>query len=167
MKTAPIPEYEEARLQSVQSLNILDTELEERFDEITKRAVQELKVKISTVTIVDKDREWFKSCQGINLQEADRATSFCGHAILEDSVFVVEDTLKDERFFDNPQVIGVPFIRFYAGVKLFNRKDRMPVGVFCIKDTEPRTLSIDEVGKLLEFSQLAEDQLNKKPRLII
>jgi GAF domain-containing protein len=163
MKKAPIPKNESERIDSVKSMNILDTQQEERFDNITKKAVEDLEVLISTISIIDSEREWFKSCQGLDFKEAPREMSFCGHALIaEKTVLIVEDALKDEKFSDNPQVINPPHIRFYAGVKLFNRKDRMPVGVFCVKDTKPRTPSIEEIGKILDLAQLAEEELNKK-----
>lgn len=161
MIKAPIPHDEEKRLESVRNLNILDTKEEERFDIITENAVKELKVPISTITIMDKDREWFKSCQGLDVRESPREISFCGHALVSESVMIVEDTLEDERFKDNPMVVNAPHIRFYAGVRLFNRKDRMPVGVFCVKDTVPRKFSMDEIAKLLDFAEKAEEEINK------
>jgi GAF domain-containing protein len=161
MKKAPLPKNEDTRIQSVKSLEILDTGREERFDEITKKAINDLNVLISTISIIDKDREWFKSCQGLNMTDSPRDISFCGHALLERSVFIVEDTLKDDRFEDNPQVINPPHIRFYAGVRLFNKKDKMPVGVFCVKDDKPRKPSVEEIGKILELAELAENELNK------
>jgi GAF domain-containing protein len=163
MQKAPIPENEEERLRSLESLKILDTEREERFDKITKKALKDLDVPISTITLIDRDREWFKSCQGIEQTQADRENSFCGHALLDKrDVFIVEDTLKDSKFSDNPQVLNDPYIRFYAGIKLFNKKDNIPVGIFCIKDKTPRELSIEEIGKLMSLAKQAEEELNKK-----
>lgn len=161
MKIAPIPDDEEERLAAVHRMGILDTESEERFDSLTKEAIEKLKVPISTLAILDKDREWFKSCQGLDQKEGDRAISFCGHALLSSLMFVVEDTLQDERFSDNPLVVGPPFIRFYAGVALADYKTGKPVGVFCIKDTKPRILTAVEIGILTELAQRAEQDLNK------
>ncbi len=155
------PEYENERLNALHKLAILDTEPEERFDALTKEAVEKLHVKMSMISIIDSDREWFKSCTGIDQKEGARSASFCGHALLAKSLFIVEDTLKDPRFADNPMVIGEPFIRFYAGVAIFDRKTYLPIGVFCIKDTKPKILKIDEIAIILDLASRAEDELNK------
>jgi GAF domain-containing protein len=161
MQNAPIPNDEDKRLEAVHRLAILDTKPEERFDVITREAVEKLQVPISMVTILDSKREWFKSCTGLNEKEGERAVSFCGHALMAQNMFVIEDTYKDPRFADNPMVIGPPFIRFYAGFALFDNKTRQPVGVFCVKDTKPRTLSIQEMGIIFELADRAEKELNK------
>lgn len=160
MQPAPIPDNETERLRAVQALGLLDTPPEERFDALTREALAAFHVPISTITLVDKDREWFKSCQGLDAKEGPRAISFCGHAMLASDVFIVEDTLKDERFKDNPMVVGKPFIRFYAAVSLLD-KDGYHVGVFCIKDTKPRTFTIEEIGLLLSFGKRAEEELQR------
>jgi len=141
----------------------LDTDREDRFDAITQEAKEKLKVPMSTITIMDTDREWFKSYQGLEEREGPRKTSFCGHALVVDDIFIVEDTLKDERFMDNPMVIGEPFVRFYAGVALRDRKYKtgLPVGVFCVKDTKPRKFELDEINILLDLASKAEIELNK------
>ncbi len=166
MKLAPIPKNEEERLQAVNSLGVLSTGPEDRFDEITQQAVEVFGVSMSTVTIIDRDTEWFKSCKG-NLCDArsgDRATSFCGHAMLAEGIFIVEDTLEDERFKDNPLVIGYPFIRFYAGVALREHSTNQRVGVFCIKDNKPHSFSVKEIALLLELAKKAEEELNNGPQ---
>ena len=116
MTNAPIPKNEAERMLAVKALEILDTAPETRFDAITKEATVRLKVPISTVSIIDKDREWYKSCQGTDRTEGPRSISFCGHAMAATDIFIVEDTLLDQRFRDNPTVVGSPFIRFYAGI---------------------------------------------------
>ena len=163
MKNAPIPKNEMERMMAVKALEILDTVPEERFDAITKEATVRLHVPISTVTIMDKDREWYKSCQGTTKREGPRSVSFCGHAMSVNSMFVVEDTHLDERFKDNPAVIGEPYVRFYAGISLYNRNSDLPVGVFCIKDTKPRKLTREETELFLELAAVAEDELNAAP----
>ena len=160
MQVAPIPQDEEKRLESVHQMAILDTEPEERFDVLTKEAVEKLKVPMSMVSILDSGREWFKSCVGFDQKEGDRAVSFCGHALLARNIFVVEDTLEDSRFADNPAVVGSPFVRFYAGVALFDKKTNQPIGVFCIKDTKPRKFGSDEITTLIEIAERAEKELN-------
>src|ERR1035437_9594701 len=106
MQNAPIPGDENKRIEAVHRLAILDTKPEERFDVLTREAVKKLDVPMSMVSILDSDREWFKSCIGLDEKEGDRAASFCGHALLAKNIFVVEDTLKDPRFADNPMVVG-------------------------------------------------------------
>jgi GAF domain-containing protein len=160
MKEAPIPEDEAERLQALKRLGVLDTLNEERFDYITREAVEDLNVPISTISIIDKEREWFKSCQGLDKGEDDRSTSFCGHALLAQKLFIVEDTLEDLRFSDNPHVIKEG-IRFYAGMALHEAKTNLPVGVFCIKDFKPRKLAPYEVALFLKLGKEAEKELNK------
>jgi GAF domain-containing protein len=161
VKTAPIPADEDQRLQAVHGLGILDTPAEERFDCITRRAVKSLRVPISTISIIDRDREWFKSCHGTDRRQGSRDVSFCGHAMLERKMLVIEDATKDPRFADNPAVVGPPFIRFYAGVALYDRRTKQPIGVFCVKDTHPRTLSTEEVGLLLELAEEATFEMGR------
>ena len=160
MQNAPIPNDENKRIEAVHRLAILDTEPEERFDVLTREAAEKLKVSMSMVSILDSDREWYKSCVGFNKKEGGRAESFCGHALLATNIFIVEDTLKDPRFADNPTVIGEPFIRFYAGIALFDHKTRQPIGVFCVKDTKPKKLTVQEIGVLIDLANKAEKELN-------
>lgn len=162
MKKAPIPKNEQQRLAVLRELGILDTVPEERFDAITREAQDYFKVPISTVTLIDKDREWFKSHPGVQEQQGPRDVSFCGHAMMADDVFVINDTKKDSRFSDNPYVINPPYIRSYAGVALRDKMTKFPVGVFCIKDTKPRTFSVEDVAKLISLGQKAEVEINKK-----
>lgn len=161
MEPAPIPYNENGRIKAVKDLGILDTAPEERFDKLTKEATERLKVPISTISIIDSDREWYKSFQGMKEKEGDRNISFCGHALFATTMFVVEDTLKDIRFFNNPTVIGYPFIRFYAGMTLLDHKTRFPIGVFCIKDTKPRKLNSEEISIIMDIAERAEKELNK------
>lgn len=162
MKEAPIPENEAARLFATQSLGILDTPYEERFDVITRAAAVQPHAPICTISIIDKDREWFKSCVGTPAREGERAVSFCGHTITQGSMFIIEDTLKNPDFADNPQVVNPPHVRFYAGITLHDNKTHLPIGAFCIKDTEPRSLSMTELNDLMSFAKQAETELNKK-----
>ena len=158
MKTAPIPKDEAQRLDSLYALRILDTSPEERFERITRLALRVFKVPISTLTMVDKDREWFKSCQGLPDREGPRAISFCGHALVEEEMLVVPDTLKDDRFKDNPMVVGEPHIRFYAGVPVIGI-DGYRLGVFCIKDREPREFQPDDRKLLKDLAAWASLEL--------
>lgn len=162
MKKAPIPETEADRLRAVQGLNILDTPPDERFDNITKQATNRFKVPISTISIIDKDREWYKSCQGLDHQSGRRDISFCGHALLQEDTLILEDTLDDPRFADNPMVVGPPYIRFYAGKSLYEHDSNQPVGVLCIKDHQPRKMSTQDIADFLDLANQAEEQINAR-----
>ena len=162
MITPPIPTNEKERLAAVHSLEVLDTPSEERFNAITTEASRRLHVPISTVSILDKNREWFKSCVGLDQTEGPREASFCGHSLLAQDIFIVEDTLLDERFADNPYVIGAPHLRFYAGVSLHDQKTGLPVGVLCVKDVRPRKLSSGEIAALIELAGRTEKELASK-----
>jgi len=161
MQKAPVPINDEARICAVEGLNLLDTASEERFDCITREAIKRFSVPISTITLVDKDREWFKSAQGLQVKEGPRDISFCGHALMSQVILIIEDTLADPRFADNPMVIGEPYIRFYAGKSLYDYKINLPVGVFCIKDHKPREMSLTEIDEFLELADRAEKEINK------
>jgi len=159
MQNAPIPKDDDERLATLHAMKILDTPPEERFDRITRVATKLFKTPISTITLVDSDREWFKSVCGLDQEEGDRAISFCGHAMLADDIFIIPDTLKDERFKDNPMVVGPPYIRFYAGVPILGPNETR-IGTFCIKDKEPREMDIDEAQALKDLTAWAELELN-------
>ena len=162
MQKAPVPLNDEERICAVEGLKLLDTASEERFDRLTKEAVKRFSVPISTITLVDKNREWFKSVQGLKIRQSPRSTSFCGHALLSQVVLIVEDTLADPRFADNPLVTGEPFIRFYAGKSLYDHESGLPVGVFCIKDRKPREMSLYDLDDFLDLASRAEEEINKK-----
>lgn len=159
MKKAPIPKNELQRIASLYALNLLDTPPEERFDQLTMVATKIFHVPISTLTLIDANREWFKSCQGLPKTEGDRAISFCGHALVEREILVIPDTKKDERFSDNPMVIGAPYIRFYAGVPIMTA-DNSRIGVICIKDIKPRKFSKDDEEILIGLAKWAELEIN-------
>ena len=159
MKPAPIPKNELIRIASLYALRLLDTPAEDRFDRLTKTATQIFHVPISTLTLIDANREWFKSCQGLPKREGDRAISFCGHALVEDEILVISDTLKDERFSGNPMVVGEPYIRFYAGVPILSA-DGQRIGVFCIKDIKPREFSKEDEEILEGLAAWAELEIN-------
>jgi len=161
MQTAPIPSFEKERLCALEGLNLLDTATEERFDVITRKAISRFNVPISTITLVDKDREWFKSVQGLEKKEGPRDVSFCGHALMSEVLLIIEDTLLDSRFFDNPMVKGSPSIRFYAGKSLYDHKTHLPIGVLCVKDIKPRKFSLDDTSDFLDLAYQAEEEINK------
>lgn len=153
MKAPAFPADEAYRLDALRSLDILDTGADDDFDAIVKLAQELFQVPICLVSLIDDDRQWFKACIGLDTAETSREISFCGHAILGEGAFVVLDATKDERFADNPLVIGPPNIRFYAGIPI-----RLPsgyqVGTVCIIDRKPRA-SFDENDRRL-LSLLAE-----------
>ena len=154
----PTPLDETARLMSLHSLRILDTQPEERFDRITRMARQFFDVEICLISLVDSQRQWFKSSQGLDACETSRAISFCGHAILNDDVFLVVDASKDPRFADNPLVTGEPNIRFYAGCPIHG-PGRHRIGTLCLIGPEPRDFGDDEKRMLSDFGKLVEDEL--------
>lgn len=166
MKKAPIPKNELQRLKSLYALGLLDTKPEKRFDLITKLATKIFNVPISTLTLVDAKREWFKSCVGLTNREGERAISFCGHAVVDGEAFIIEDATKDPRFADNPMVVGKPYIRFYAGVPIVSR-DGQKIGVFCIKDIKPKKLSKDETEILKGLASWAQQEINLQNNRIV
>src|SRR3989338_3541207 len=161
MQPAPIPKNEKERLLSLYKLGLLNTKPEERFDRITKTATRIFKVPISTLTLVDAKREWFKYCQGLTKREGNRAISFCGHALIANKILVISDTKKDKRFSGNPMVTGKPYIRFYAGVPITNA-DGQRVGVFCVKDTKQRKFSKHKEEILTGLASWAELEVNSR-----
>jgi diguanylate cyclase (GGDEF)-like protein len=115
-------------------------------------------VPIALVSLVDENRQWFKSCIGLTAKETSRDVSFCGHAILDDQIFIIPDTAEDERFADNSLVINEPHIRFYAGCPL-RFTDGSRLGTLCIIDTKPRSLSNDDIETLKDLASTAEREL--------
>lgn len=158
MKTPNIPLDEQTRLEKLYSLNVLDTETEERFERITRITKALFDVPIVLVSLVDSDRQWFKSKQGLDASETCRDNSFCAHAINETKVFVIENALEDERFFDNPLVTGEPNIRFYAGCPL-TMENGSALGTLCIIDTKPRTFDETAVALLEDLGAITEIEL--------
>jgi GGDEF domain-containing protein len=163
MQSPPLPHDEHQRLQSLQELEILDTPSEDRFDRVTRLARMMFDVPIALVSLVDGQRQWFKSKQGLAACETSRDVSFCGHAILDDEPLIVNDTMQDARFADNPLVTEDPFIRFYAGVPLANREGRL-LGTLCIIDRDPRCLNDEDVSALKDLGRLAEHELQSAPQ---
>ncbi len=158
MKPPETPDDEFTRLRTLRALNVLDSEPEERFDRLTRLAKRMFNVPIALVSLVDENRQWFKSCVGLPVRQTPRDISFCGHAILGDEVFVIENALEDERFADNPLVTGEPHIRFYAGCPL-TAPNGTKLGTLCIIDREPRTLDADDLSTLSDLARMAEDEL--------
>jgi phosphoribosyl 1,2-cyclic phosphodiesterase/DNA-binding response OmpR family regulator len=161
-RKAPLPQDEEERLAAVHRLGLLDTEAEERFDRHTRIAAAALDMPIALVTLVDRDRQWFKSHQGFDFSETPRDIGFCAHAILDDGPLVVTDALHDDRFAENPAVVGDPRVRFYAGVPLC-LADGSRVGALCIVDRKPRSLSATQLRMLQDIARLVEEELEQQP----
>lgn len=153
-----LPINEATRLDTLRSLNILDTSAEERFDRLTRLAKRLFGVPIALISLVDADRQWFKSCQGLSATETSRDVSFCGHAILGDLIMMVPDALLDERFHDNPLVVGEPGIRFYAGCPL-QVPNGSKLGTLCLIDVEPRTLDEGDLQLLRDLTRMAEQEI--------
>ena len=156
---APGTSIDEAvRLTTLRSLDILDSLGEERFDRLTRMAKHMFRVPIALVSLVDENRQWFKSCVGLEVSETSREISFCGHAILGDEVFVIPDTLKDDRFADNPLVLEEPHIRFYAGCPI-RVANGSRIGTLCIIDREPRDFCAEDEALLKDLAAMVEQEL--------
>lgn len=158
MQKPEIPANEKQRLQGVRDLAILDTEPDEILDEITAKVMQRFDVPICLVTIVDANRQWFKSNHGLDVCETPRDISFCGHAINYDSILYIPDAHEDYRFKTNPLVTGEPYIRFYAGAPLI-LGETLRVGTLCIIDRKPKELSEEDLEDLRSFADEVETEL--------
>ena len=156
MTPAPIPADEDERLSALRALLLLDTPPEERFDRLARFVAEQLDVPIALLTLVDGQRQWFKARVGIDATETPRDISFCGHAIMKNDVFIVEDASRDPRFSDNPLVTGEPHIRFYAGAPL-SAPGGHRIGTLCVIDTVPRTLGPVELSILDALRRLANE----------
>lgn len=151
---------EEARLQALHALGLLDTPHEDRFDRFTRLALAAFDVPIALVSLVDRERQWFKSRAGLDYCETPRSIAFCSHAIALDDMLVVPDTLLDERFAAHPHVTGAPGIRFYAGQPLHS-VDGQPLGTLCIIDTAPRAFGDADRRMLCDLARLVQDEMNR------
>ncbi|WP_339485598.1 sensor histidine kinase [Pseudomonas sp. EL_65y_Pfl2_R95] len=150
---APYPSNEEDRALSLEHLAVLDTAPEQSFDDIVLLAATVCDAPIALVSLVDRERQWFKACVGLNVGETHRDLAFCAHAILlPHEVLVVEDTLLDSRFRESALVLGPPHIRFYAGAPIIDDRG-MALGTVCVIDSKPRTLSDSQNSSLLALAR--------------
>jgi len=160
------PINEVGRIAALQKYAILDTDPKQSFDDLTLLASFVCKTPIVLISLVDEDRQWFKSRVGMDAKETSRDIAFCSTAILQSDVFVVSDALKDDRFRDNPLVVSDPHIRFYAGAPLIN-EDGYALGTLCVVDRAPRELAPDQKEALKALSRLVLAQLEFRRNLLL
>ncbi|WP_018151252.1 sensor domain-containing diguanylate cyclase [Leeia oryzae] len=155
MLPAPIPVNEPERIASLRRMLMLSTPDEEAFDRVTRTAQRMFNVPVVLISLIDENRQWFKSCIGLPVRETGRDVSFCGHAILKNELFVIENALQDERFADNPLVLGPPHVIFYAGRPLRNPEGFL-IGTLCLIDHAPRTFTPDDRKALEDLGHWIE-----------
>jgi len=167
----PIPQNESSRLVALRALEILDTSPDVRFDSVTRFAAEKLQVPIALITLIDSDRQWFKSAWGIESIEISRDISICAHAICETTsihpwgrIYEICDTNEDSRFFDNPLVVGEPWVRSYISFVL-QSDSGMNIGTLCLVDTRPRRFGNNEIDLIVELESIAEDLANGRTGL--
>jgi GAF domain-containing protein len=160
---APIPRNDKQRLHVLWQYDVLDTMPEEVFDDLTELAARICEAPIALITLVDEDRQWFKSKVGVTLTETSRDISFCGHAIAQSDLFIVPDATQDERFASNPLVTSDPQIRFYAGAPLIS-PDGHALGTLCVIDKVPRQLRPDQQQALRVLARHVMTQLELRRR---
>ena len=159
---ATIPSDEERRIASLHALKILDTEPEERFDRVTRLATALFDVPMALISVIDENRQWFKSCVGLNVNETPRDAAFCAHVVYSREPMIVSDTFQNSRFADNPLVINEPRIRFYAGYPLI-LDDGSCIGTLCLLDTRPRTLAAPDLDRLHDLADIAMQEIRGLP----
>jgi ribonuclease BN (tRNA processing enzyme) len=160
-RKAAIPQDEEFRLETLRSINLLDTPPDARFDRITRLAGRFFAVPIALITLVDSRRQWFKSCVGLEMRETSRESSFCAHAVFNRKTLVVNDALADDRFAENPLVVDDPRVRFYAGSPLI-LKDGSCLGALAVLDTRPRWFAASDVQLLEDLRDLAVSEIERE-----
>lgn len=148
------------RVQSMRALGLLDTQADPRFDRLTRIAAATFRMPIAVISLVDEQRQWFKSSLGLSVLETPRSVAFCNHAIAGAAIMVVTDALLDERFAQSALVAGSPHVRFYAGARVCTA-DGQPVGTLCVMDTVPRLFGPEEQALLRDLASLVEDELQR------
>lgn len=166
MSYIPLPAKEEERIAILHSLQLLDTPPEPVFDRITQLAARLLSVPIALISLIDVDRQWFKSCIGIDSSETPREFAFCAYAILATEPMVVTDATRDERFRDNPFVTGPPYVRFYAGAPVLTASGHA-LGTLCVVDTQPREPTVAELDTLVDLAALASHEIQQYEALAL
>jgi len=162
MKIAAIPSNESARLDALKRYGLLDTPSDEVIDGITQVAADLCETPIALISLIDPDRQWFKSRTGLPAQETSRDIAFCTHAIQNpDALMEIEDASLDDRFSDNPLVTGEPHIRFYAGKPLVT-PDGFALGTLCVIDTKPRKLTRTQRNGLTRLAKVVTDLFNER-----
>lgn len=164
MISAPKPKNEKQRLESLKALNILDTLSEVEYDQITEIASQICDTPIALISLVDENRQWFKSKVGVEASETPRDLAFCAHAILQDDVFIVENSSADERFFDNPLVTGETHVQFYAGAPILS-PNGFAIGTVCVIDQIKRKLNVKQISALKALSNQITLILNNRVQI--
>lgn len=159
-RKAAIPADEERRLATLRAMALLDTPPEARFDRITRLASRFFAAPIALITFVDRDREWFKSRVGIGIRETSRESSFAAHAVLDRATLVVNDALVDDRFAENPLVVGEPRVRFFAGAPLILADGTCP-GAVAVLDMRPRWFAASDVQLLEDLRDLAVSEIER------
>ncbi len=160
------PIHEQERLAALNSCHILDTAVEDDYEELTELAAAICETPIALISFVDAERQWFKSHRGLTVRETDRSQSFCAHAILKpDELMEVEDANLDPRFRDNPLVTGNPYISFYAGMPLVD-EDGFPLGTLCVIDRTPRKLNETQKKALKTLTKQVINKLILRKRLL-
>lgn len=162
---AVLPIDEQARLQALHSYKILDTDPEKGFDDLTILASHICETPVALISLIDADRQWFKSKVGISVSETPREVAFCNLAIQQPDLFVVPDATKDPRFSSNPFVVSDPKIRFYAGAP-FTSSDGHPLGTLCVVDVVPRELTEKQQNALLALSRQVQAQFELRKNLL-
>ncbi len=164
--TAPVPGNETERLDALYACGVLDTPPEAAFDDVTLLAAQVCGVPLAAISLIDQDRQWFKSILGFEAAETPRDAAFCAHTILQPDLLLVPDARRDPRFADNPLVTGAPSIRFYAGMPLIT-SDGLALGSLCVIDRKPRHLSGDQQTALRALGNQAARQLELKRHITV
>ncbi len=161
---APMPANEVERLDALYQYKILDTQSEDNFDDLTKLASYICQTPIALISLVDAERQWFKSKIGLDISQTPRELAFCGYTILQNEVLHVEDTIADERFFDNPLVTTDPHIRFYAGAPLITTSGSA-IGSICVLDSAPKKLNDEQLEMLKILSRMVMRELDKRKQI--